>query len=302
MLSEKNIHHYAQASQVDALVAERDVVLTYVLKVLGEEGRTRPLLHNLALKGGTCLKKAYFGRTGRFSMDLDFAGVGVDEGVFQDRLSSLLDGREYYGIRFSIDEEFSRKDDTILSYGAVTSYSHSWNSGVFQIEVSLREEPSLGVRWLPLLDELYFRYCEFKPFDVPCLQKEELMAEKIRAAFQRLRSRDLYDLYLYAKTPYRKNLVRALAVIKCWNVREPFDPGLLLNKIASGDYDGSDLRRLVRPRQLPPEREMVETVVSRYSYLRDLDDALKQIVADSKAHKHSAVVRSFAERLAGYKP
>jgi predicted nucleotidyltransferase component of viral defense system len=300
VLKERNIHHYAQASQVDALVAERDVVLTYVLKVLCEEKRRRPLLHRLALKGGTCLKKVYLGRTGRFSMDLDFTGIGVELDDFKERLHALLDGKEYYGIRFLIDEEFSRRDDTILSYGAVVSYSHSWSSGTFQMEVSLREEPSLGVRSLPLLDELYFRYCEFKPFRVPCLQKEELMAEKIRAAFQRLRSRDLYDLYVLAKTPYNKSIVRALAVLKCWNVREPFNPELFLDRVANGDYDWSDLKRLVRPRQLPAEKDMIEAVVSEYSYLRELDEGLKRIVADSKAHRHPGAVRSLTERLVGY--
>ena len=51
-------------------VAERDVVLTYFLKVANED-----LPGKLAFKGGTCLKKVCLGKTGRFSIDLDFTGV-----------------------------------------------------------------------------------------------------------------------------------------------------------------------------------------------------------------------------------
>ncbi len=299
MLEKKAIYHYAQASQVDGLVAERDVILTYVLNVLGEKGTPRPLLHSLALKGGTCMKKVYFGKTGRFSMDLDFTGTGsMEPEDFKDNIRSLLDGKEYYGIRFSIEDEFSRMDGVMLSYGVVVNYSHSWSSGEFHIEVSFREEPSLGVEWLPLRKELYFRYCEFKPFKVPCLVKEELIAEKVRAAFQRLRARDLYDLYLYSKTSYNKHIVKALAVIKCWNIREPFDPNLLLNTIANTDYEWAELKRLVRPRQLPSEKVIVETVVSSYSYLRELDEKLRMIITDSKAHRYPEAVRSLTKSLA----
>lgn len=56
LLEERFVDHYAQASGVDALVAERDVVLTYVLKILSEN-----LSGRLAFKGGTCLKKVYIG-------------------------------------------------------------------------------------------------------------------------------------------------------------------------------------------------------------------------------------------------
>ena len=301
MLTQRNIDHYAQASQVDALVAERDIVLTYVLKVLAEEKKQKPLLHSLAFKGGTCLKKVYLGRTGRFSMDLDFTGVEIGSEEFKKRFRSVFDKKEYYGLLFSVDEEFSRGDDEVISYGAVVSYSHSWNSATFQVEVSFREAPSLRVVWFPLLDDLYFRYCEFKPFEVPCLQKEELMAEKVRAAFQRLRPRDLYDLYAYAKTPHNKELVKALAVIKCWDVRDPFNPELLLDRVDNEDYNWYDLKGLVRPSQLPSEKDIVKTVVSSYSYLRQLDKTLKRIVADSRAHKLTKEVTKLTERLSGLK-
>jgi predicted nucleotidyltransferase component of viral defense system len=95
-------------------------------------------------------------------------------------------------------EENVRKanDDFEQSYLAILGYSHSWNSGEFMFEVSFREKPRLPLDELPLIDEMYFKYCEFPRFPVRCLRKE-LLAEKLRAAYQRFRARDLYDLYLF---------------------------------------------------------------------------------------------------------
>ncbi len=96
MLSQTNIDYYAQASQIDTYVAERDVVLTYALKILEDGG----LLDNLTFKGGTCLKKIYYGKTTRFSEDLDFTSSGIDVDSLKRKLKSLLHDREHYGIHF----------------------------------------------------------------------------------------------------------------------------------------------------------------------------------------------------------
>ena len=291
MLDQRQVNHYAQALRMDSLVAERDVVLTHVLRVLKEQ----ELLSKLAFKGGTCMKKIYFGKTGRFSMDLDFTGSKIDQAKFRSQLTSLLNGRKYYGISFHVDDEWGSDD----SYGAAIGYAHDWNSDTFEIEVSFREKPILPVVQLPILDEVYFRYCEFEPFLVPCLQKLELLAEKIRASFQRIRARDLFDLYLFATTPgsYDKNRVKALAVIKCWNSKDPFDPNRLMTTISEGKYDWNDLKRLARPHTLASEKKIIRTVLSHYKYLTSLDGYLTRIVADSKSHKDHSFVNGLINRL-----
>lgn len=297
MLSRRNVDHYAQSSGVGADVAERNVVLTYALKVLSEENGERPLLDELALKGGTCLRKIYFGKATRFSMDLDFTAIGVGLEAFKERLRRMLHHKGHYGISFAIGDEFSRKEDGAVSYGAVVEYAHEWRSSVFEVNTSFREEPCLSVVRLPLVDELYFRYCEFKPFEVPCMRKEELIAEKIRAAFQRLSSRDLYDLYVYAGTPHNRDVVKALTVIKCWDAREPFDPGRFLSKIHSEEYSWFDLKRLVRPDQLPTEKQIIEAVTSRYTYLKELESRLELIRADSRSRRRRDLVDSVISEL-----
>jgi len=72
VLERKHVAFYTRSSRVSERVAERNVVLTYVLRILSDS-----ILPQLAFKGGTCLKKVYFGKTGRFSMDLDFTSAGI---------------------------------------------------------------------------------------------------------------------------------------------------------------------------------------------------------------------------------
>jgi len=291
LLEERFVDHYAQASGVDSLVAERDIVLTFVLRILCDH-----LPRKLAFKGGTCLKKIYLGKTGRFSMDLDFTAVRMTPKSFRERFASLLNRREYFGINFEITEEYSRGEEA--SYGLIMQYSHDWNSGAkFKVETSFREKPVLPLAERLIIRELYFRYCEIEPFTVACLQLEEVLAEKIRAAFQRSRARDLYDLYLLSKKPYDKGKVRALAVVKCWNARDPFDPSLLFQKIENERYDWSDLESLVRTKSLPSEKGVIKSVLDSYSYLEDLNGILTDIIRDSKSHRHSDLVCALCDKL-----
>lgn len=290
MLERRHVTFYARSSGVRLDIAERDVVLTYVLKVLSDSS----ILQSLAFKGGTCLKKIYSGRMGRFSMDLDFTAVETTAWNLQRRISQVFDSGSYYDIKCGILEEYSRSRE---SYGAIVEYSHNWNRGQFKLEVSFREKPVLKVLPFRILEELYLRYCEFKPFEVPCLKIEEVLAEKIRAAYQRISARDLYDLYLFVDEPYDKELVKRLTVLKFWEVREPFDPDTLLLRVEREQLSFSELRNLVRADLLPTREAMVSAILGGYSYLKNLDDELKTIIRDSRTHKRKSLVEELKNRL-----
>jgi predicted nucleotidyltransferase component of viral defense system len=280
---------YARSSGVDETSAERDIVLTYVLRILSND-----LLHQLAFKGGTCLKKVYFGKTGRFSMDLDFTATNIKLEKLRSNIKQLLHNKNIYGLHFEIIDENIRSE----SYLAVLEYSHKWNPGSqFELQVSYREKPALPMIKIPLFNELYFKYSEFQKFAVYCMYKEELLSEKLRAALQRIRSRDLYDLYLFTKQHYDRNIVKKLAVIKCWNVKEPFDPKALLKKVTDEEYDWDDLKRLVRKGNLPSPENLIESVSKEYSYLKDLDKQLLRITQDSRAHKEEKLVAKILSEI-----
>jgi predicted nucleotidyltransferase component of viral defense system len=288
------VNHYAYGSNIDTVVAERDIVLTYVLKILDEA----KMLDSLAFKGGTCLKKIYYGKTTRFSEDLDFTSIDNKNAAhLHKRLKEIFHDKEHYGITFKIEDEHTKEEGVTLSHLAIISYKHEWHSDQFDLEVSYRERPALPVKYLPLKNELYFRYLEFKNFDVPSLNREELMSEKIRATLQRCRPRDVYDLYRYSRSPYNKELVKTLAVIKCWNVHDPFDPKSLLNKIQNEMYRWSDLERLVRPAQLPNRKNLISDTARHYAYLKELKSDLQQIANDSAKHKLALNVKKILSDL-----
>lgn len=289
MLEKKYVTFYARSSLVDLMIAERDIILSYVLCVLSNS-----ILPQLAFKGGTCLKKVYYGKTGRFSMDLDFTSISIKREELRDKFMQLLHNKTHYDVFFKIVDENVRSE----SYLAVIKYAHAWNLGSeFEIQVSFRERPILPIAKLPLYNEMYLKYCEFQSFTVRCLQKEELMAEKIRAAFQRVRSRDLYDLYLFTKHHYNRNTVKKLVVVKCWNSRDPFNPKALFDKIASAAYDWNDLQKLVRKGSLLPQRDLIKAVLKEYVFLEDLDHQLLKIMKDSKAHKENELVTRLQKNI-----
>jgi predicted nucleotidyltransferase component of viral defense system len=294
LLERKFVDFYARSSEVPLDVAERDVVLTYVLKVLSDG-----VLPKLCFKGGTCFKKLFFGNSGRFSMDLDFTSVGIPVEELKKGLTAALNGTELYGLKFEVTEDNTKKGvgEENESYLADVSYSHDWNSSDFTLEVSYRESPILPQAELPLAKEMYFKYLEFAPFLTRCLQKEELLAEKIRASFQRIRSRDLYDIYLFSGKSIDKIKLKKLVVLKCWNVRDPFNPDLLFGRISGQDYDWEDLQRLVRKKSLPPQATVVKKVLREYSFLKDLDNDLQKIVKDSKAHKEQEFVNAYKKSI-----
>jgi len=69
VIEKRLIQWYASDAGVDLDVAEREVVLTYVLRILAEAGWLQPL----AFKGGAAIRKLHLGNQGRFSMELDYS-------------------------------------------------------------------------------------------------------------------------------------------------------------------------------------------------------------------------------------
>lgn len=95
MLPKKLVDFFAHQSDIqDIAVAEREVVLTYALKLLAES----PQAKRFAFNGGTCIRKLWLGPTGRFSMDLDFTAREPlePEAAILDLME--LFNREFHGI------------------------------------------------------------------------------------------------------------------------------------------------------------------------------------------------------------
>ncbi len=180
------------------------------------------------------------------------------------------------------------------SFGGDILYRHAWNrAGRFRLQVSLRERPTLPVTARPMKPQAYFAHLEFQPFDVRSLPVIEMAAEKVRAAFQRARVRDLYDLHRFAAMPFDGELLRHLAVLKLWQVRDPFDPDAFFERIHGGEYDWEDLRRLLRASERVDALEILRSIESRFGSLRNLSDLERQVVSDARSGRNEPL----AERL-----
>jgi predicted nucleotidyltransferase component of viral defense system len=278
MIEQKFVDLYARGAKVPLLVAERDVVLTYVLRILADVGR----LPQLAFKGGTCMRKVYFGRSARFSEDLDFTVLTDSEPedlILQ--VAEAFDGKSYYGITFSVGtSDFYVRDDR-RACGAKVAYTHVWNPAAkFDLDLSLREQPILTPQSRALNVEGYFERLRIVPPAVICLRLEEIIAEKIRAAFQRRRARDVFDLFQLQRQPFDRPLVRALTVLKLWSVEDALDPVQFLSDLPAATYEWGDLARLIRKDQQPNPKEIVAGCIQGYAFLRDLTPVERTLAQD----------------------
>ena len=189
-------------------VLERDYLLSWVLAGIS---RVPALRDTLVFKGGTALRKCYFGDY-RFSEDLDFSALeGVPTGREMERLVSdacetavrLLD--EYAPVEVVCERYTEREPHPGGQEAFAVRARFPWQGRPqtrVMIEVTV-DEPVLRP---PEKRRVIHEYDE--PFDVEMkvYSLEEIVAEKLRALLQqaamferrgwsRSRARDYYDLW-----------------------------------------------------------------------------------------------------------
>ena len=189
-------------------ILERDYVLSWLLAGLSD---VEALRDTLVFKGGTALKKCFFGDY-RFSEDLDFSGIGdvpagerMEEAIREvcERAVSLLD--EYAPVEI-VCERYTEREP------------HPGGQEAFTIRVQLpwQRTPQTRVIIETAVDEKVLKpvqkrsiihgYGEPLEAQVQVYALEEIAAEKLRAILQhvkefhergwsRSRTRDYYDLW-----------------------------------------------------------------------------------------------------------
>jgi predicted nucleotidyltransferase component of viral defense system len=266
---------------------EIDVILTHLLQLFAEKGITE----HVAFKGGTMLRKMVFGPRGRLSIDLDFTrrtDIAVD-----DLMMMVLEALDepFHGLTFQLkDKDWYLTDDGCAA-NPVCSHEANKRGVNVKLQISLREKPILPVLALLQIEQDYFEKLGFAPAAIPCLAFEEAVAEKIRAASQRSKIRDLHDLSEIAGRALNRDLIRSLAVLKLWNSNGPgLDYGRFCERVNGGaDYDVAALANLLRKDQKPDLQEMIRRVIDSYRFLSDLTDAEKTLIADARRKNRKAV-------------
>ena len=196
--------------------------------------------------------------------------------------------KPYHGISFSFnrDKDWYITDDGIAA-NPVCVHADNKNGVKIKLQVSMREKPILRVSPLPQIKQDYFGLLPFEPVAIPSLALEEVVAEKIRAANQRLKIRDIYDLSEIAGRALNREKIRALAVLKLWDTIGPnLNYELFRSRIMDNeaDYDIADLTNLLRKDQKPDLEVIRRKVTEGFSFIADMT-GLEKTLADDNARR-----------------
>lgn len=223
------LQEYAQQAGIDPLILERDWVLTEIIYRLAETTGT-----DLVLKGGQALRHIYGSE--RFSKDVDYvAGRRLDFAELRAHLSIRYP-------RLRTPDQPAGPTKFGLTLRPITYVGPLNVRGTVEVEISYRESVILPPR--ALLYVSHFR----DPFPVTVMDLHEMIAEKLRALYQRGNPRDLYDLwFLFSQqgTAIDPNRVAALVPDKFKVVSGGWKRERLYDRIRAAEPAWSEALRLL---------------------------------------------------------
>lgn len=292
MVARQLVRRYAHNNQIAADVADQEIVLHYALGLLNNagllgrtlDGSTGPLL----LKGGTALRKCWFGSQGRFSQDIDLDAPhrnGFEEAVE----AALIDSSPFHEIGFSFVRTRWSQDER-ENFSGTVAYEHPAGQGRFELQISYRLYPVLAPRELHLAEQEYFKRVEFQAPVLYGLDPYEMIAEKLMACNRRQggSAKDVYDLYLWASTAFDHDLLRTVAVLKAWTDkrRAPrFDPDAFLSILQPSQFRWEDLHGLVPRHRHDDRAHICRQVRERFAFLCQLSEQERELLEDQSAHR-----------------
>ena len=149
-------------------------------------------------------------------------------------------------------------------------------------------------------EEVYSKYLEFPLLIIPCMALDEIIAEKVRACYQRATVRDAFDFFLFSKQPFNKELIRKLVAIKMWEVHQDFDVKKFLEKVLEGKFAWYDIERLIRrDKRIKPE-DITNGISTRFSFLKDMNKDEEELLRDARRQalvKKKIVLEEDVKRL-----
>ncbi len=197
----------AARTRVPQPVIEKDYALSYILAGLATQSALR---ESIVFKGGTALKKLFFGHY-RFSEDLDYSAIKAPKGK---ALLAAMESAGQAAKRLLLEQgpfevvirRYEERDPHPRGQEAFTFHlQFPWHPSPLcriKVEVS-HDEP---VVLTPLTRDLIHGYEENLAVRVRCYPLTEIVAEKLRTLLQthnrlmtrgwnRPRARDYYDLW-----------------------------------------------------------------------------------------------------------
>ncbi len=203
-ITEAQLRHLAGEKGYNVAYLEKDYFLTALLYLLREAD-------GLCFKGGTALNKLVFNHT-RLSEDLDFTCTG-GIGRIKKRVEGIA--KENPGLFTKVSTgrqtgKFARLHVHYQSYFGENEF----------VNVDLNAHAKIYLE--PERRQVKHFYAEIPAFSTSMLNQKELVAEKIRALFQRKQPRDYFDAYQLIKSGQKIDL--KLVKAKLAEIGMAYDP------------------------------------------------------------------------------
>lgn len=236
MIKKDELLKVQKATGLPLSTIEKDYVLSLLLWSIT---RNKHIGNQWVFKGGTCLKKCYFGEY-RFSEDLDYTvlpNTSVAESHIRQELSACFDQLfDNFGLRIDLNNleitPFSDKNDQFIQvkipFRGPLMPVGSWPR--IKLDISQEEKVVDNPTFLPLIH----RYSDSSncKTTVMCYSLYEIFAEKMRALVQRTRPRDLYDVIHLGELFEMKHLDKTIfhdIAVKKFNIKGLKYPHSLLD-------------------------------------------------------------------------
>ncbi len=270
-------------------MALADIVLTHVIEHFAEVGASE----HIVFKGGSMLRRMHLGQNFRFSGDLDYtlnktSLVDVDGTI--STLLAKINGTAR-GMSFHVPDDGIR----VPSHGNthIVTLECTLPDGrttAVKVEIDHRAEPILE----PVLltpKATFTTDTQREPLPLSCLALEEVLGEKVRASYQRIRIRDLYDLNALREHAFDEEAVRKIAVLKLWEAplhNDPFTGNgflrLLEKRAMMKEYesDKAELMPYLPEKEKLAVGDIVDSVARRFSFLGNMTVLERRVASDLK--------------------
>ncbi len=224
-------------------IAEKDCYLTLAMQRIASSD----LGATLVFKGGTALHHCYLPQQ-RFSEDLDF--TSLDQAVTLALVREVLTAGELFQVRKEYESRATIKIERL------------WYSGILEQPGAIKVEiDRVQNVVLPPYPRPYTNVWGHE-FTVNVMDLREICAEKVRAASQRARYRDFYDLYLILDA-YPIDLGEVFSLLRRKEVRRPITPaGIRANWQIARQEREDDMRSIYCAREVDSDAvtAMVDTL------------------------------------------
>ena len=206
-------------------VAEKDYLLTVVSKIIYDS----PLRDKIVFKGGTGIHHCHTSQL-RFSEDLDF--TSLDKSISVEEVKAILESQDFLEVKKAHVSKATIKIEK-LGYTGPLGFPN-----FLKVEIDFLQNVVLPAR------EMEYKNTWGVKTKVMIMDIKEICAEKIRAASDRARYRDFYDLFLVLRD-FKLNIEEIIELIKQKEIRKSITKAsILANWEISKKEKGKELARI----------------------------------------------------------